>query len=45
MGSTVSRTRGLSSFSSWTLEHKLNRDGTAEGLVAPLHVGSSQTRD
>ena len=45
LGSTGSRTRGLSSCSSRTLEHRLNRYGTVEGLVAPLHVGSSQTRD
>ena len=45
MGSTGSRTRGLCSCSSWTLEHRLNRYGTVEGLVAPLHVGSFQTRD
>ena len=38
-----SRHVGFSSCDSWALEHRLSSCG-AMGLVAPRHVGSSQTR-
>ena len=44
MQASVVAARGLSSYSSWGLEHRLNSYG-AWGLVSPQHMGSSQIRD
>lgn len=41
MQASVVAAHGLSSYSSWGLEHRLNSGG-AWGLVSPQHMGSSQ---
>ena len=43
MRASVVAAHGLSNCGSWALESSLNSCGT--GLVVPLHVESSQTRD